>query len=207
MMLSKTFGVGALLALFSHITLANVELDVPDNVNVYVVNQDTPEFDSNLLGGDKVLSLPNGVNQILFQYIPTFVDRDNATKVYGQYIVAKFDAADIKLTFDLPNYRNDRQANADIDKLKWALKNSTGQSIPVVEDTLSIRGVTFGRDYIRDIEKYNQTRGKASLNMAASTKTFSQSPQVQQTLDTFKQQYLKLNEQERKAFLQWAVSQ
>ncbi len=201
MMLSKTFGVGALLALFSHITLANVELDVPDNVNVYVVNQDTPEFDSNFLGGDKTLSLPNGVNQILFQYIPAFVDRDNATKVYSQYIVAKFDAADTKLTFDLPSYRNARQANAEIDKLKWSLQNAAGQSIPVVEDTLSIRGVTLGRDYIRDMVKYNQSNGVASFNIAVSP------AKNDQTMSAFKQQYLKLNEQERKAFLQWAVSQ
>ncbi|SDG73838.1 hypothetical protein SAMN04488136_10290 [Vibrio xiamenensis] len=206
-MLSRIVSACALSALVSFSALASVELEIPDNVSVYVVNQDNPEFDSNFLGGDKTLSLSNGVNQILFQYIPAFVDRDNATKVYGQYIVAKFDAADTTLTFDLPNYRNARQANAEIDKLKWALKNSAGQSIPVVEDTLSIRGVTLGRDYIRDIEKYNQSGGKASLNMVTSSKTFSQSPQVQQTLDTFKQQYLKLNEQERKAFLQWAVSQ
>ncbi len=206
-MLSRIVSVCALSSLVSFSALASVELEIPDNVNIYVVNQDNPEFDSNFLGGDKTLSLPDGVNQILFQYIPAFVDRDNATKVYSQYIVAKFDAADTTLTFDLPNYRNARQANAEIDNLKWGLKNAAGQSIPVVEDTLSIRGVTLGRDYVRDIEKYNQSEGKASLNMVTSSKTFSQSPKVQQTLDTFKQQYLKLNEQERKAFLQWAVSQ
>ncbi len=200
-MLSKIVSACVLSSLVSFSALASVELEIPDNVNIYVVNQDNPEFDSNFLGGDKTLSLPNGVNQILFQYVPSFVDRDNATKVYSQYIVAKFDAADTTLSFDLPSYRNARQANAEIDKLKWALKNSAGQSIPVAEDTLSIRGVTMGRDYIRDITKYNQSNGVASFNIAVSP------AKNDRTMSAFKQQYLKLNEQERKAFLQWAVSQ
>ncbi len=200
-MLSKIVSACVLSSLVSFSALASVELEIPDNVNIYVVNQDNPEFDSNFLGGDKTLSLPNGVNQILFQYVPAFVDRDNATKVYSQYIVAKFDAADTTLSFDLPSYRNARQANAEIDKLKWAFKNSAGQSVPVAEDTLSIRGVTMGRDYIRDITKYNQSNGVASFNIAVSP------AKNDQTMSAFKQQYLKLNEQERKAFLQWAVSQ
>lgn len=207
-MLFRTITLCSLVAVVAAPSYAEVTLDIPDSVNVYVVNQEKPDFDSNLLGGDKSVSLPNGVNQILFQYIPEFVGRDDVAKVYSQYIIAKFDAADTTVTFELPRYKNERQANAEIDQLKWGLKSSNGQSVAVTEDTITIRGMTLGRDYVRDVTKYNQTAGVASLHM--STKLNNQPSSMTVTpvsLNELQQQYLKLSEQERKAFLQWAVSQ
>ncbi|MFB9134426.1 DUF2057 family protein [Vibrio olivae] len=198
----------ALATLFSHISFADVTLQVPDNISVQVVNQERPELESNILGGEKTLILPNGTNQILFQFIPMFVGREDVEKVYSKHIIAKFNAKNTNLSFDLPSYKNERQANAEIDNLKWALIDEAGKKVLIEEDYINLRGVTLGRDYIRDVEKYNKTDGVAAVK---TTTSHFETPEIQPSnltqMEFLQQQYLKMSQQDRKAFLQWAVSQ
>lgn len=209
---------------------ANVVINVPEEVSILVVNMNKPNVENSLFSGKK-LTLPNGENQILFKYIPTFESGDEIRNVSSEAVVTKFNAADTTLDFKLPEYRSVSIAQENIREMEWGfVEASTQHSIPVKYDFLTKDGVQYGRDYITEAREYNLARGAAAITLLAKTnspvvavtsnkehstykihanaKTVAQTPELtSNNVEQLKVWYSQSSEQERKAFRKWIVDQ
>ena len=209
---------------------ADVLINVPEDVSILVVNMKKPNVENSLFSGKK-LTLPNGENQILFKYIPTFESGNEIRNVSSEAIVAKFNSADTTLDFKFPDYRSIQIARENIREMEWTfVDSSTHHSIPVKYDFLIKDGVQYGRDYITEAREYNLAKGAAAIKLLAQTtepvvavignkehstfKVHANAKTVEQTTDAasnnieqLKAWYSQSSEEERKAFRKWIVDQ
>ena len=222
---------GLLTASFS--ASANVVINIPADLNILVANMKKPDIESSLFAGDK-LTLPNGENQLVFKYIPTFESGNDIRKIASEAVVAKFDAVDSELDFKMPKYRSLTQAKEKIAQLDWALVNSkTEKSISTKYDYLSKDGMQYGRDYIAETQEYNRLKGSAAIkfvasasvasavestsntghstykvhNLTKSTTPVKQAGVTSSNIEQLKAWYKNSSEQERKAFRKWIIDQ
>ncbi|MGO1295791.1 MAG: DUF2057 family protein [Vibrio sp.] len=206
----------------SSIANANVTLEFPSEVNLLVTNMEKPNIDSGLLERTKSVTLPDGVNQIVFQYIPGFLDKNDMKKAYSEVIIAKFKAQDDTVTLKVPDYSNYHTAKTHIKKLDWTLQsNSTDQAIDKTEDVLKVTGITIGHDYIEDAVTYNRKGGKAAvlINYDYANGVSAKEGKANQSMVDSKQKlhmnklsamqrlYKHSSPQERKAFRKWIIDQ
>lgn len=164
----------ALAIAVSGLASAAVTLHVPDDVSLFVANGKKAELSGSLFASSKTIELPDGENQIVFQYQPYFSQGNDRIGVESQVIIATFSAADTELTFELPKYRDHRIAEKEIKQMQWQLLDSQGAAVTKSEDKLIKSGMQIGRDYAREAADYNQTGGIAAIGTAisvASTKT------------------------------------
>lgn len=150
---------------FSHATLADVTISVPDEVSVLAANGEKVDLDGGLLASEKTLMLPDGTNQIVFRYAPFFNQGNDRVRVESDAIITRFTASDTKLTFQLPEYRNLRDAEQNIKSLDWKLMDASGNAITVKQDKLIKPGIQLGRDYVRELEDYNRHGGVAAVTV------------------------------------------
>ncbi|EGR3918490.1 DUF2057 domain-containing protein [Vibrio cholerae] len=194
---------------------AEVVLKIPQDVDLLLVNMKKPQ--GSLLE-KKELVLPDGPNQIVFQYRPSFDEGDMVKKAYSDTIIAKFDAYNTTVNFDLPKYRNLKQAEKEIGSLVWRLLDGTSKPLTVYEDKLNYSGVQIGRNFIQEAADYNQQGGVAALQSVSATAltakpivepktTVKLSDEISETIGQLQAWYLKASPQERKAFKKWMVDQ
>ncbi|MFG0606816.1 DUF2057 family protein [Vibrio mimicus] len=216
--------VGLMLSFSASYALADVTLKVPENIDLLSVNMQKPKTEGGLFG-DKTVTLKDGINQIVFRYIPTFDVGDDVKKVHSDAIIAKFESQNEELSFQLPNYRTMKEANEKISGLEWQLIRQDGQSITVVEDKLLNPGVQWGRNYSQEATEYNQNGGIAAIGylnvvVANNAQLAATKPQtiatdvsaagnaeVSNNLVQLQLWYSKASKEERKAFKKWMVDQ
>ncbi|MCW8334224.1 DUF2057 family protein [Vibrio sp. SCSIO 43135] len=157
----------ALAITASGFAAADVTIQVPNNVDLLVVNGEKPEISGGFFSSEKTVTLPDGENQIVFRYTPYFDRSDERVTVESDAIITKFNTADKELSFSLPKYRNEREAKKDIDQFQWNLVDANGQSIETADDKLLKEGMQIGRDFRRETEDYNKTQGVAAVGVAA----------------------------------------
>ncbi|MBL4248053.1 DUF2057 family protein [Vibrio fluvialis] len=198
---------------------AKVILEIPEFVDLKVVNMSKPKLIGGLLDSVKTVELPNGTNQILFQYNPTFLSKDKIDRVHSELIIAKFEATDDTISFVLPRFKNPFEAKRSISSLDWQMKNSFGAELAKKEDILRIEGIRIGRDYTQDMEEYNKDGGVASVSLTYVTVNNSDSRFANQeitksiddksstTLDKLKKLYFEAPIKDRKEFQKWIVDQ
>ncbi|MFA0413054.1 DUF2057 family protein [Vibrio renipiscarius] len=153
---------------FSGLAHADVTLTIPDNVELLVVNQAKPDIDGGLFSSSKTVTLPDGENQIVMRYTPYFSQGNDRIIVDGAAIIAKFEAQDQQIEFQLPEYKNQRDAEKNIKQLQLKLTTSDGQPIAVAQDELIKNGLQLGRDYVRETGDYNVTGGIAAITVAGA---------------------------------------
>lgn len=226
--------MGLLVA--STVVDAEVILDVPENVNLLSVNMSAPDFEQGLFSADKTVLLPDGENQIVFQYEPVFDERDNQRKVYSSVIIAKFEAKNEELTLSMPEFKNLRSAQENIGNLNWEIKNKQGQALIKNEDILASDGVQLNRSYSEEATEYNKVGGAAAVTMSylvvenqvrsavkvnatsleentlvnAEGLTANTSAQVvdkSESLKQLKALYLSTSKEDRKTFRKWMIDQ
>jgi uncharacterized protein YccT (UPF0319 family) len=151
----------ALIASYSVVVNAEVTLKADDIIHVLSVNASSPEVTTHgLFSSDRTIHLPNGVNQIVFRYEPYFDadvgDQGRRVTVSSKAIIARFEAKDTELKFEVPYFRSADKAEAQIDNLKWSLIDESGKQVDVVEDVLVKSGIQSGRNYSREAEDYNR---------------------------------------------------
>ncbi len=162
--------VAMALSIFASTNLyAATTLVVPEDVKLLAVNMEKPDLEGGLFSSEKTIELPDGTNQIVFKYQPTFEINENLKTVYSDVIVAKFDAENEKLTFELPEFKTLRQAQNNISPLDWQLLDTKGQPIALVEDVLESDGVQIGRNYPQETRNYNIAGGIASVAVSYVT--------------------------------------
>lgn len=195
--------------LVSNVALAEIKVEIPDSIDLLVVNSMKPKIKDDGFFGEKTLLLPNGQNQIAFKFEPSVEQNDTVRKVYSDVIIAKFNAADTELKFELPKYRDLNQARNEIKNVEWSLVDNSGKSIDLKKDILVSDGVQLGRDYRQDIIEYNQNAGIAAVQVQGTMKYL---PVDVKSLDSenteqLKMWYLKSSLQERKDFQVWLINQ
>ncbi|MBA5761386.1 DUF2057 family protein [Vibrio sp. 404] len=142
---------------------AEVNIEIPDNVQLLAVNAEKPALEGGLFSSDKTLTLEDGENQIVVRYLPYFSKGSDRVIVESQAVIAKFTAENQDLTFELPEFRNERDAEKHIGDWQVKLVNQQGQSIEIAQDALHRDGLQLGRNYIIESEEYNRTNGVAAL--------------------------------------------
>ncbi|EJT0553980.1 DUF2057 domain-containing protein [Vibrio vulnificus] len=160
----------------SGLATAAVTLHVPDDVTLFVANGQKAKLSGSLFASSKTIELPNGENQIVFQYEPYFSQGNDRIGVESNVIIAKFSANDTDLNFDLPKYRDHRVAEQEIKQMQWQLVDEQGAAVTKSEDKLVKSGMQIGRDYAREAADYNQTGGIAAIGTAVSVATIKTEP-------------------------------
>ena len=219
--------VAMALSIFASTNLyAATTLVVPEDVKLLAVNMEKPDLEGGLFSSEKTIELPDGTNQIVFKYQPTFEINENLKTVYSDVIVAKFDAENEKLTFELPEFKTLRQAQNNISPLDWQLLDTKGQPIALVEDVLESDGVQIGRNYPQESRNYNIAGGIASVAVSYVTVNQHQQsvsdiePRVETSdtrtitvaedspmVDVLKTMYQKASPAEKAAFKNWLAEQ
>ncbi|MFA0306805.1 DUF2057 family protein [Vibrio splendidus] len=152
--------------------LADVTIEVPSSadalVEVLAVNEAKPDLDGGFFSSSKTITVPDGVNQIVFKYQLAFSQGNDREFVDSDTIIATFDAADTALTFDMPKFRNTNEAKKGLQNLDWKLVDENQNAINVKQDKLVKDGMQIGRKYPQEAREYNQKGGIAALTVGAS---------------------------------------
>ena len=153
---------------------ADIEIKVPSSVDILAVNENKPDLDGGLFSSHKTMTLPDGQNQIVFQYQVAFDQGNDREFIDSDTIIATFDASNTTLTFNMPKYRNISAAKEGMKDLQWSLVDSDQQTVKVKEDTLVKKGMQIGRNYPTEAANYNKKGGVAALaSTTASVATIS----------------------------------
>lgn len=150
---------------------ASVELQIPKQVDILLVNGEKPDLSDGFFSSKESLTLPNGENQILFTYKPYFDQGKDRSILESNATIGTFTAADTKLEFVLPSYRNEQEGMRKIKDLQWGLNDINGKTIEVKQDTLTKDGIQFGRNFQDEMTKYNHNGGSAAITISASLMT------------------------------------
>ncbi|MFA0146401.1 DUF2057 family protein [Vibrio lentus] len=152
--------------------LADVTIEVPSSadalVEVLAVNEAKPDLDGGFFSSSKTITVPDGVNQIVFKYQLAFSQGNDREFVDSDTIIATFDATDTVLTFDMPKFRNTNEAKKGFQNLDWKLVDENQNAISVKQDKLMKDGMQIGRKYPQEAKEYNQKGGIAALAMGTA---------------------------------------
>ncbi|MFA0328777.1 DUF2057 family protein [Vibrio cyclitrophicus] len=148
--------------------LADVEIQVPSSVDILAVNEAKPDLDGSLFSSYKTLTVPDGQNQIVFQYQLAFDKGNDREFIDSDAIIATFSATDAVLTFDMPKYRNTAEAKKSLQNLDWKLVDENQNAISVKQDKLIKDGMQIGRKYPQEAKEYNQKGGIAALTIGTA---------------------------------------
>ena len=154
---------------------ADVTIEVPSSadalVEVLAVNEAKPALEGGFFSSSKTITVPDGVNQIVFKYQLAFSQGNDREFVDSDTIIATFDATDTALTFDMPKFRNTNEAKKGLQNLDWKLVDENQNAISVKQDKLIKDGMQIGRKYPQEAKEYNQKGGIAALTLGASAGT------------------------------------
>ncbi|MEZ8720908.1 DUF2057 family protein [Vibrio pomeroyi] len=152
--------------------LADVTIEVPSSadalVEVLAVNEAKPDLEGGFFSSSKTITVPDGVNQIVFKYQLAFSQGNDREFVDSDTIIATFDATDTTVTFDMPKFRNTNEAKKGFQNLDWKLVDENQNAISVKQDKLIKDGMQIGRKYPQEAKEYNQKGGIAALTVGAS---------------------------------------
>lgn len=164
----------------SGMAMAEVTLTIPNEVEMLIANGEKPALKSNgLFSSEKTLTLPDGENQIAFRLEHDFDKGNDRIIVESDVIIAKFNETGQNLTFNLPQYSNEIEAQERIQDPQWALVDQSKQAIAVTQDKLLKKGVQIGRDYPQEVLEYNRRGGDAAVAVSYySTSPMRNSPQL-----------------------------
>lgn len=167
--MKNQFCLFAATALISSAAFADVTISIPDTINVLVVNDASPKLEGGFFSASKTLTLPDGENQILFQYQPYFDQGNDRVILESDPLVGTFNASNTKLEFALPKYRNENQARKQISHVEWSLVDESGNMLETKQDKLVKDGFQLGRNHQIELAEYNRQGGVAALSTVAAT--------------------------------------
>jgi hypothetical protein len=152
-----------LAIVFSASAAATVTLDVPDTIDLLVVNGGKPNTSGGFFASSKKVEMEDGQQQIVFRYHPYFTQGNDRVGVESDVVIAKFNAAEQSISFDMPEFRNAADAERSIKSMEWTLRDQQGTAIEMKQDRLIKEGMQIGRDYKQETLEYNMTGGPAAI--------------------------------------------
>ncbi|EPZ7318113.1 DUF2057 family protein [Vibrio mimicus] len=167
--------LSCLLALcFAASASAKVTIDIPDTIDLLVVNGSSPKLSGGFFDATKKLELDDGEQQIVFRYSPYFSQGSDHIIIDSDVIIATFDAANQDFTFDMPKYRDAPQATKAIQKMEWQLVDQQGKAVEIRQDRLIKEGMQLGRNFEFETAEYNRKGGIAALTSSIATQPLTQ---------------------------------
>ncbi|MEH0367436.1 DUF2057 domain-containing protein [Vibrio mimicus] len=167
--------LSCLLALcFAASASAKVTIDIPDTIDLLVVNGSSPKLSGGFFDATKKLELDDGEQQIVFRYSPYFSQGSDRIIIDSDVIIATFDAANQDFTFDMPKYRDAPQATKAIKKMEWQLVDQQGKAIKMRQDRLIKEGMQLGRNFEFETAEYNRKGGIAALTSSIAAQPLTQ---------------------------------
>ncbi len=157
--------LSVLVMAFSTAVSAKVTIEIPNTIELLVVNGKKPQITGSFFSSTKNIELEDGVNQIVFRYTPFFNQGDKHISVQSDVVITKFSSKDKELTFSLPNYRYAHTAQNNIKNFDWALIDENGESLTVQQDRLLKEGMQIGRDFYQETLEYNRTKAIAAIEV------------------------------------------
>lgn len=155
----------------SGFAMADVTLNIPTTVDVLVANGEKPSLSGSLFASEKTLTLPDGENQLAFRIEQYFDKGNDRIIVESDVIIAKFNESGKELSFELPKYRNEVEAQENIKDAEWSLVDQSGSQVNVSEDKLIKKGMQIGRNYSQELMEYNRKGGVAAVAVAGYAAT------------------------------------
>ncbi|MBU2896661.1 DUF2057 family protein [Vibrio hepatarius] len=165
----KTTFLAAAALTISSMAVADVTITVPDTIDLLVVNDGKPELSGSFFSKTKKLTLPDGENQILFRYQPYFMQGNDRIILESDPIIAKFNAKETELTFDMPQYRDRHEGEKEIKNFEWQLTSAGGAAVAVTQDKLIKDGMQIGRNFKIELADYNRRGGVAAITPITAT--------------------------------------
>lgn len=159
----------ALAVIFSASAAAKVTVEVPNTVDLLVVNGEKPQTSGSLFSSSDTLELEDGENQIVFRFEPFFTQGDDRVGVSSDVVIAKFTTQDKELMFSLPEYRDAKSAQKDIKNFEWSLIDNNQQAVEIKQDRLTKSGMQLGRNYAQETLEYNRSGAIASVAVAGTS--------------------------------------
>lgn len=163
---------------FSVSAIADVTISVPKDVEILVANSQPPEFDGGIFSSSKSVTLPDGENQIVFRYSPTFRQGGDQRTIETEAIITKFTASDAELSIEVPQYYTAERAKTFDTNPTWKLVDDDDKTVEVKQDKLSYNGLQLGRDYVEETQAYNSKGGIAAITVAEAEPVAATAEQV-----------------------------
>ncbi|WP_144213084.1 YccT family protein [Shewanella donghaensis] len=158
----RQLSIGLLTILTTPFALAAGVLDIPNSVEVIVLNGQEKTFD------DEV-PLVEGENQLVFRYLTYYRDHGTQTQFKSEAVILKFNAQDERYEISLPNIRNKNNANSFNQSPKFTLVNSQNKPVNFEQGLLKKEGLQLGREYQLEINEYNLTNQPAAMASISET--------------------------------------
>lgn len=161
--------LSCLLALcFAASASAKVTMNIPDTIDLLVVNGGSPKMSGGFFDATKKLELEDGEQQIVFRYSPYFSQGNDRIIIESDVVIATFNAANQELTFDMPKYRDAPQATKAIKNMQWQLIDQQGKAVNLRQDRLVKEGLQIGRNFEFETAEYNKKGGIAALTASVA---------------------------------------
>jgi len=151
----------ALMAVLSPQVIAEINLTVPSQVTLEVINGAEAKQ-------QKAITLKDGKNQIAFQYEGNYRNGGEITYFNTDIILMTFDGENQDYTLSLPRLDSDKQVAQFNKQPALTLTDSNDNPVPFEQGKLMKNGIQFNRDLVAEMRVYNQTEQPASLNQVAS---------------------------------------
>ncbi|MDD9155399.1 DUF2057 family protein [Aliivibrio sp. S4TY2] len=163
---------GASFCLLSSMSAnAAIQLTVPDEVELLLVDNQEVELKSSFFSTTSTLELENGEHQIAFRYNPVFKQGKDNIIVSSDIIISKFSASDKELAFKFPTYNSPEKAEAFNTELNWNLIDQNGETVPFTQAQLIHHGVQVGRNIQFELAQFNSTDAPAAFKEGMVTVT------------------------------------
>jgi hypothetical protein len=166
-----SFLAAGLCLLTSLSASASIQLTVPSEVELLLVDSQEVKLDSSFFSTTSTLKLDDGEHQIVFRYNPVFKQGKDNIIVSSDIIVSKFIATNQDISFVFPSYNSPEKAKAFNTELNWELKDKNDKNIPFAQAKLVYDGVQIGRNIQFELAKFNTTEHAAAFKQDMITVT------------------------------------
>jgi len=151
----------AMASCISSQALANIQLTMPSQVKLQLVNGEKSSSASPVL-------LKNGQNQIAFRYQDRYRVGGDDLFYSSDIIIMSFVGKDDNYVMTVPKLTSQAERNAFDENPSISLKDSQSQNVLFEQGKLLKSGVQFGRDLVTEMKNYNLTAQPASLQQGVT---------------------------------------
>ena len=199
-------------ALVSTAAQAQIQLNADKDVQILVV--DGEEVGS--FGHTSNLTLDNGTHQLVVRVERVIHMGGNKNKYKSPVMVVTFNDNDSQVKLNAGMLIANEAISKEFDRNPSIIMSSNNPEFSYQQDVLMVKGFSIMRDYLRELDQFNRTDSPAALakdeqklqevtKLAERLANDDATPKLER-LKTFYRS-LDLSDEERKAFLTWAISQ
>lgn len=201
--------------LISPLSFADVNIDIPRDVQILVVNGEDAGYSSFGFDYKDNLHLSDGINQVVFRISKVVNESGNkSTKFKSKPLVATFESSNSHLELEVPDLKT-LQSGSNFDSNPEFKMNTIKGELEYFKQGQLRTLATFGSDFVQATENFNKSSEPASLaHLVASSKNPNKvtapipeknSPHPNPVNTDLKSLFLNKSYQEKQEFLSWAI--